>query len=75
MFDKTLIDEARKLFFRVYVDTETPEMYIGSLSGYAGDRVRIYATSWDYEEADGFRDNDSLAAFIYEYKKTVLEVA
>lgn len=45
------IEQAKRLFYRVYVDH---------------DRIRVYPTSWEYEEADIFRDEDSLKAYCLE---------
>lgn len=69
-FNKNLIDKARQLFHKVYVDLETPEKFIGDDKGYIGDRVRIYATGWQYEVAETFRDNESLEKFITEWEAT-----
>lgn len=43
-----LIDTAMRLFYRVYVDR---------------DRIRVYPTNWEYEEAEIFRDEDSLKEY------------
>jgi len=65
-FDKDMVDKARQIYHTVYVDQETPEAYIGSTSGYDGDRIRIYRTGWDYESEIIIRNNDELAEIIAE---------
>ena len=67
-FDKELIDNLRKICYRVYVDKETPEQYIGSLRGYTGDRVRIYIDGCDYEEAVICHTDEELRAVIKEFE-------
>ena len=67
VFSKDLINIARGLFPLVYVDTETETEYIGSLSSYAGDRIRIYATTWFYEDPDIIRTDEELKQYINEY--------
>lgn len=55
-FDKSLIDEARRLFPAVYVD---------------GDRIRIYATDWCYEDADVLYNNEELKKYIEAFKEVI----
>lgn len=59
-FDKTAIDILRRECYKVYIDIETKTEYNGSLTGYTGDRIRIYITSWDYEDPEIIRTNDEL---------------
>lgn len=65
-FDKHMVDMARKLYNTVYVDHKTEMKYIGSKTGYSGDRIRIYRTGWAYESEKIIRDNDALAEIITE---------
>ena len=65
-FDKKYVDVARKEFYMVLVDKETPEQYIGSLTGYAGDRIRIYASEWHYDEPVIFRSNAAFKKWLKE---------
>lgn len=69
-YDKQLIDTARHYFPVVYVDQDTGTAYKGT-SGYTGDRVRIYTTDWEYEEADILKTNAELAAYIAEYEEMI----
>ena len=72
-FDKKVIDKARNIFHAVYVDKETPEMYIGNKHGYDGDRIRIYETDWEYEEAIIFTEESALEAYMEEYEMMELD--
>lgn len=72
-FNHEYVDVARAEFYKVYVDTETPEEFVGSEESYAGDRLRIYATDWDYETPNIFHSNEEFErwmnatmAYIYE---------
>lgn len=74
-FDKDLIDKARRYFYKVYIDIETPESYYGYCDSktYDGHRVRIYRTSWDYENAEIIHSNEELEKYINEYEKSLKE--
>lgn len=60
MFNKSLLRKARKYFARVYDD---------------GDRVRIYPTSWWYEDEDICHDDNELKKLIQEEEKELREEA
>ena len=68
-FDKKLLQEARQLFYRVYVDKLTADKtaYEGSTTATEGDRVHIYPTSWEYEPDITFNSNEELKAYIDEH--------
>lgn len=66
-FDKTAIDILRRECYKVYIDIETKTEYNGSLTGYTGDRIRIYTTSWDYEDPEIIRTNNDLKKYVKEY--------
>lgn len=68
-FDKKLLQEARQLFYRVYVDKLTADKtaYEGSTTATEGDRVRIYPTSWEYEPEITFNSNEELKTYIDEH--------
>ena len=67
-FDKKLLQEARQLFYRVYVDKLSADKtaYKGSTTATEGDRVRIYPTSWEYETEMVFYNNEELKTYINE---------
>ena len=67
-FDKKLLQEARQLFYRVYVDKLSADKtaYKGSTTATEGDRVRIYPTSWEYEPEITFNSNEELKTYIDE---------
>lgn len=67
-FDAELIREARSRFYLVLVDKETEAEYIGSETAEDGDRVRIYATSWEYEAEEIAHNNEELRRIIEEDK-------
>lgn len=63
-FKKELIDAARVMYFKVYVDRVTHDGYYGSEKAYTGDRVRIYPTGWEYEECDVMYTDDELETYL-----------
>ena len=67
-FDKKLLQEARQMFYRVYVDKLNADKtaYEGSTTATEGDRVRIYPTSWEYESEITFNSNEELKTYIDE---------
>lgn len=68
VFDRNLISKAMQMFYRVYVDDNRTVRHNGRDDIVTGYRVRIYVTSWEYEEAEIFRSNKELAAFINKWK-------
>ena len=68
-FDKKLLKEARRLFYRVYVDKLSADKtaYEGSTTATEGDRVRIYPTSCEYDPEITFNSNEELKAYIDEH--------
>ena len=66
-FDRELIEQARRMFYAVYMDEETPAEYIGHKDGYTADRVRIYPTGWEYENPETARTDEDLHNIITEY--------
>lgn len=48
-FNPAILEKAKQLFYAVYND---------------GDRVRIYRTDWEYEEAEIFCNNDDLEKYV-----------
>ena len=67
-FDKKLLQEARQMFYRVYVDKLNADktVYEGSTTATEGDRVRIYPTSWEYDAEIVFYNNEELKTYIDE---------
>ena len=74
-FDKKLLNDARQLFYCVYVDKLSADKttYAGSTTATEGDRVRIYPTSWDYETDTTFNNNEELKTYIDEYINSEIE--
>lgn len=66
MFSKELVDVARAMFSKVYVDEETETGYSGSETSCEGVRVRIYVSDWYYESPEICRSNAELCKFINE---------
>ena len=74
-FNRKLLQEARQLFYRVYVDKLSADKtaYEGSTTATEGDRVRIYPTSWEYEPEMVFYNNEELKTYIDEYINSEIE--
>ena len=68
-FNRKLLQEARRLFYRVYVDKLSADKtaYEGSTTATEGDRVRIYPTSCEYDPEITFNSNEELKTYIDEY--------
>ena len=68
-FDKKLLQEARQMFYRVYVDKLNVDKtaYEGSTTATEGDRVRIYCTSCEYDPEIVFNSNEDLKIYIDEH--------
>ena len=74
-FNRKLLQEARQLFYRVYVDKLSADKtaYIGSTTATEGDRVRIYPTSCEYDPEITFNSNENLKTYINEYINSEIE--
>ena len=66
-FDRDYVDIAREEFHKVYVDDETATEFIGSETGYVGDRIRIYVTDWEYETPETFRTNEEFMKWMNDF--------
>lgn len=65
-FDKSLLEKARQLFYKVYVDNFSGDgvYYIGSETANQGIRVRIYYTEWEYADEIIVYTNEELGKIV-----------
>ena len=72
-FNKRYVDAARREFHKVYIDRTTPDKVIGSETKYTGDRIRIYETSWYYEEPVIIKTNEEFMRWLEQELDTIYD--